>query len=290
MNTARQIQPTQPSVYPLDIHPTRFYHPQYDDQSLIIGKIVRVQPNIYMFVCDYCRTEHRSIDSLLRHSEAHFHTSAMQTFGSIDSNTIPTQNFQSAFANSVLSPDHQPMTVMLPNVRMQSNVPSIGPMQSTIPSNQSANDPTRMEQSAIERIEFTASPPRQSDDYIEEVYEITDYGYDIDGKFTTVENAVICPDNEQKNSAIKKSTEKKFTCTFCGKKLTHSISLTRHKMKIHADIMEKLVLMKKSYKCLVCAIKLSKRSHTLLDAEEHMKTHFSGKSLKSAKKINKPQQ
>lgn len=306
MRRFQQPQTEFPSVYPLNMAPTRNLQVQYNAQSAVMGKVIRVRPNLYVFTCDYCSSEHRTIDNFLRHSEAHFESRT-----SFEPNAVLPSNYQAQFTNSVMG--HQQQTVVHQQqpvvhqqqpVEQQLNPFGQPPVQmTTIPSsnwalplnetntfssNINAIDPntihlTDMAQPTIVPDEISDSPTSNPNDYIEEIFEITDLGFDTNGTYASVENAVVCPVNDQRQSPRKKSKEKKHVCTFCGQTRSQNAALQRHMQKVHSHIINKLETKKTVYKCLVCKMIISKTSNTLLDAEKHLKTHMKELSSKKSK-------
>lgn len=265
MYNYKRIPPPILPVYPLDSYPVLAHPVQYNEHSSIMGKVVRVQPNIYIFACDYCPSEFRSIDSFLRHSEAHF---AMQTCGQYDQPNMipPAHNFQSAFTSSSVMQSasrSSPMTIIPPNPPLPQSFQPVGPAQSRI------GTPN----------ESTSNSSHDLDDYFEEIYEITDLGYDNDGKYSTVQNAVVHPNNGQTKTRRKRKrteeiVEQNFDCSFCDEKFTQSDTFKRHKIEKHSNILKELIEMKMSYKCFVCHTKFPKSQYSLMDAENHMTKHF----------------
>lgn len=307
MHRFQQPQTEFPSVYPLDMAPTRNLQVHYNAQSAIMGKVIRVRPNIYVFTCDYCFSEHRTIDNFLRHSEAHFEPRTL-----FEPNTVLPSNYHAQFTNSVMEQQQQPAEHQQqpvvhqqqpvehrhnpfghPPVQMTTNPSSHWPLPlnetNTFSSNTDAIHPntinlTGMAEETIGPEEINDGLTSNPNDYIEEIFEITDLGFDTNGTYASVENAVVCPVNEQRQSQKKKTKEKKHICTFCGQSRSQNVALQRHMQKIHSHIINKLVTERKSYKCLVCKMKISKTTNTLLDAEMHLKTHM--KELNSKKSKN----
>lgn len=209
----------------------------------IIGHVVRVRPNIFNFVCGFCRTEHKTIDNFLRHSESHFQcdsSTAPRTMTQIHSNQNPTETIQSSTTST-------------------------------------SNAPYPVQLSKMPRVDITSSPPRSSEDLIEEIYEITDLGYDHDGKYPDAINVTAVslekpakqkpPKSRRK---IKKSTN---GCWFCHQNFSRLSLLKQHESSAHANIFKKILTLKKNYKCQICRKKFSKKSHTQRQALEHLKIH-----------------
>lgn len=240
-----------PPAYPVGLYYSSAM--PYNGQNPTMGKVVRVRPNIYIFVCDVCHTEHFSIDSFLRHSEAHFQ------YGQIN-NLVQGPHTQ---VNSNWMPPGEFYPVPIANgyttfVSHPSQVPQVSPGP----------------------VDATASPTPESEEYIEEVYEITDLGYDYDGNYAIPENVVDIEVANGDTTKPKSQSKKKFPCTFCYRKYSKKSSLATHKSKIHPNIMAKLHIMKKSYKCLVCKTKLLRKSYSQVDAEKHIKIHFKKRANK----------
>lgn len=233
MISTRNIQ----SVYPMELTGATHIAP-----PSIMGQVIRVRPNIYIFVCELCRSEHRNIDSFLSHSEAHFQTTSTQ-------NATQT-NPPTAQMNSDWMPSEQPHT---------------GPR---LNGSQSVN----------ETIDISTSPSNDSDDYIEEIFEITDLGFDFAGiRYPAAENlpvSLASTTNGTDDNANEQMGKKKLNCSLCPRKYAQNSSLIRHKTSAHADILAKLGQLKSAYKCLVCHKKFPKLTHSKSEAERHLKVHF----------------
>lgn len=262
MHRFQQPQTEFPSVYPLDIAPTRNLQVHYNAQSAVMGKVIRVRPNIYVFTCDYCFSEHRTIDNFLRHSETHFEPRT-----SFEPNTVLPTNNHAQFTNSAMRHQQQPVVHQQqpvvnqqqpvehqhnsfgqPPVQMTTIPSSHWPLPvnetNTISSNIDAIDPntinlTGMAQPTIGPDEINDSPTSNPNDYIEEIFEITDLGFDTNGTYASVVNAVVCPVNEQLQSPRKNTKQKKHVCTFCGQSRTRKAALQRHMQKEHSHIINK---------------------------------------------------
>lgn len=257
-----------PTVYPMGIFPAaKNLTPQSEQSSsLVMGKVVRIRPNIYVFVCDYCQAEHKSIDSFLRHTESHFQREKTNTPRSrattqVHSNCLPPAELSQSTANTN-GRGHIPFNGYTP-IPYESNT------------EQSSQSPT---------IDITSSPSRESEDYIEEVYEIIDLGYDLDGnKYPMAEKApVVSTKNGDGDKPKLKYVEKNISCLFCPKKYAAMRSLRRHKDQAHTDILKKLITLKKSFKCSICNEKFPRTSKP--DAEKHLATHFKGSATKKSPK------
>lgn len=248
------------SVYPMEILSAS--DSSHISPPSVMGQVIRVRPHVYLFVCELCRVEHRSIDSFLSHSEAHFQA------------VSPQNGMQNGTQN-------HPVTTQVHSVRMLSDQMYAA---STLngPLNQSSVDSEQMTQSLDETIDITASPNHSDDGYIEEVFEITDLGYDFTGiRYPTAQTLAELAstpngtDDNAKNGTTKKrqNDKKTYGCSLCPRKYAQSSSLNRHKASSHADILAKLTQLKKAYKCLVCNKKFPKSTHSKLEAEGHMKMH-----------------
>lgn len=242
----------------------------YNEPSSFVGKVLRIRPNVYEFVCDYCMSQHRSIDNFLRHTETHFQHNEI-------SNAIP----------STMAP------VPNPNAYM-ATVP-IHPAGTPINSN--APYPVQLQQNRFD------TPIDQESGYTDEVYEIVDLGYDFDGKYP---NAIAIDENgaqrskpkrprskpkiQQSKSKVQRSTMKnpigsanentaasQHRCSFCDQDFTRKSSLLRHLEAGHAKIFKKIVCQKKAYKCKICGIKFPKTTHTMADTQQHLKIHYNNK-------------
>lgn len=259
------------TVYPMDIFPAvaaSAAHPMIsqDEQSPVpMGKVIRVRPNIYIFVCDYCQCEHKSIDSFLRHSEGHF-----QRGSTPGTTTARSQRATTQIHSDCLMPDAI--------VNSDGHVPFNG-----YPLYQSPS-------STEHTMDITANPARDSDDYIEEVYEIIDLGYDPDGnKYPMAEKAAVVSTttngnaNQRLNDGNPTKTygNKTISCPFCGKMYKNDGSLRRHKVNVHTDILSKLTTLKNSFKCSLCDKKFPRTNKTA--AEHHMIKHFKQNSAATKK-------
>lgn len=236
--TPRYILPL-PGERAMNTHqPVQVQRP-YNGNSSIMGKVVRVRPNIYIFVCDFCESEHRTIDNFLRHSESHF-----------QSNALPDATTSSA-------------------TQIHSNQNPAGQFQPGTASNSIAPYPVQ-----LSPIDVASSPSHASEDYIDEVYEITDLGYDFDGlMYPNAVSELSVKPAERKRGRPKIETRPN-VCCFCNRNFTRTSSLKRHEHSAHAKIFEKIITQKFSYKCKICNTKFPKTSHTLQRAQEHLKTHF----------------
>lgn len=238
-------------AYPVQIHPSGI-HPittlaMRINELPVTGNVVRIRPHLYMFFCNFCKSGFRTIDAFLQHSESHF----------------GNDQLISAQPNPQANP--LPATVEIP----LNQLPPLMPLSS---------QPT-------ETVYITASPSHEAD-FIEEAFEITDLGYDFEGKYPTFEGAVKLPINAvesklsieiptKKPRGRPKSEKKdKITCTLCYRKFVSPNKLKRHKTKIHAGILNQIIQTRLAYKCTYCDEKLPKSSNTMLDAERHMTTHF----------------
>lgn len=239
-------------VYPMGLHTVSAQKTMpYNSPYSTMGKVVRVRPNIYIFVCDICQMEHRNIDIFLKHTESHFQS-------------YPENNVASGAYTQVHSNYIQPNQATIVN----GHTPFDGYQSNLAP-------PASNEADAI-----TSSPSHESEEYIEEVFEITDLGYDLDGVYPTAENVVVDLANDQTTKPKNQSPEKYFPCSLCYRKYAKKKFMDRHKAKEHANIMEKLVIMNKAYKCLLCKTKMMKTSNSQDDAEKHIKTHFKKRAKK----------
>lgn len=270
------------AVYPMGIFPASpaaGHTISQDEQPSTMGRVIRVRPNIYVFACDYCQSEHKGIDSFLRHAEGHFQRKSTGT----PATSARSQRAATQIHSDCLSPTQLIRAEPIPNGH--GHVPFNG-----YPSYQSpAHDPD------AHTIDITASPSHDSDDYIEEVYEIIDLGYDPDGnKYPMAEKAAVVSttttNGKTKQPKSSGQTEQKTknqttSCPICNKTYTHPRSLRRHKSKVHVDILMKLITLKKSFKCTFCDTKFPRTNK--LEAEQHMGIHLKQKSAapkKSAKK------
>lgn len=235
---------------------------QYNGPSSFVGKVIRIRPNIYVFVCDYCMSEHQSIDDFLHHTELHFQRDEI-------SNAIPST-----------------MTHAGPNQY---------PTGTAINSNGSAAAPYPVQ---LQQSQFT--PTNQQSNFTDEVYEIIDLGYDFEGNYPSAKkiDAIPIDGNDAQRSKPKKqrstakvqrakvqrtkpkiligstneNTSKK--CPFCIRNLATGPSMKRHLDRAHAKIFKKILCQKKAFKCKICERKFPKTEHTLEDAHEHLKMHY----------------
>lgn len=239
--------------------------------SKTMGKVIRIRPNIYVFACEYCRSEHRSIDSFLRHTEGHFQHESTNTERSQATTQIHSDCFSTA-------------EVIEPQQNTNGHIPFNGyPTYQYTPPHmgQNSQSPT---------VDITASPTRDSDDYIEEVYEIIDLGYDLDGnKYPMAEKApVVGTTNgnnmtQSPNNGTKPAKrDKKFKCLFCSKQYAGERSLRNHKDNQHTDILSKIITYKKSFKCSLCDIRFPRDKKR--NAEQHLTTHFKRSATKKSPK------
>lgn len=256
------------TVYPMGIFPSPV-HLTLNEQisSATMGKVVRIRPNIYVFVCEFCQSEHKSIDSFLRHSEGHFQRES-----------VAKSRAKTQIHSDCLSPVELIQPDCIPNRHIPFN--GYTPLQQPLSTKEILQSPT---------IDITASPSHNSDDYIEEVYEIIDLGYDLDGnKYPMAEEAPIVsttndnPKQQPKIAVKPEKKEKTLKCPFCNKGYLHERSLKRHKESQHIDILSKLTTLKKSFKCSICSAKFGRGNK--LDAEKHMKIHFKGPATKNPRK------
>lgn len=237
-------------IYPTSITAVTNNEPQWE---ATMGRVIRVRPNIYIFTCEMCHSEHRSIDSFLRHSEAHFQSGPTP---------YSTQSSASTQVHSNPLPSQQVYTDSQTNEFQFDQ----------------SSDSVQNQHSLAEPIEITASLSNDPDDYIEEVFEITDLGYDFDGNYPTVENVVVGLTNGTNDRPKQQANQGQSSCSMCPRKYNQSSSMIRHKRMAHGHILAKLASLHKAYKCLICEKKFPKNLKT--EAERHMKTHFKGDAKK----------
>lgn len=248
---------------------------QHKEPVSSVGRVIRFGPTIYAFVCDYCMSQHQNIGSFLHHTESHFQRNEISyAMPSAMTPVCPTQN-----------PPAEPMI----------------PAGTSINSNDSMATPypVQLQHSQIE-------PMNQEANYTDEVFEIIDLGYDFDGKYPNAENIdeiSIDRIHSQRNkkpkqqrtsskakvkrskpkiqrsksnnlitSANENSSQK---CPFCVRTFSSAPILERHVNTAHAKIFKKIVCLKKAYKCKICGEKFPNANHTLEDAHEHLKVHYS---------------
>lgn len=90
----------------LDQLPARF------SQKFITGKVIRLQANLYVFVCNHCDAEFRSPNSFLQHCEMHYlSTPAMMPY-------FPSNHPSSSFPDQI-----SPSSYRVPNSFGNQNVP-----------------------------------------------------------------------------------------------------------------------------------------------------------------------
>lgn len=243
---------------------------QYNEPSSFVGKVIRIRPNIYVFVCDYCMSEHQNIEIFLHHTELHFQRNEISTMTHVRPNQNPSMS---------IAPT---------------------PTGTSINSNGStaAPYPVQLQQSQF-------GPINQQSNFTDEVYEIIDLGYDLDGNYPNAKNIDEIPidgndaqrskpkqqrstskskvqrakpkvqHSKPKNlveSSANKNTSKK--CPFCIRNFTNELILKRHLNTTHAKIFKKIVSQKKAYKCQICGSKFPNTTHTMDDAREHLKIHY----------------
>lgn len=209
----------------------------------IMGKVIRIRPNIYIFVCEYCASEHRSIDNFLRHAESHFQqngmaTGAPSTVTHIHSNQIAADDQLYAGTS-------------------QANTPY----------------PVKLLPSA----DITADPVTRTDEYIDEVYEIIDLGYDVDGKHYPNAKKVPAKAAKKERNKPQNGLPKNgllLSCSYCSRNFKNQLALKRHTNDGHGKILKKIMNQKKAYKCKVCGEKFPIVNYTLEEAQKHLKVHF----------------
>lgn len=246
---------------------------QYNEPLSFVGKVIRIRPNIYAFICDYCMSQHQSIEHFVRHTESHFQRNEI-------SNAMP-------MAMPPVRPNQN--SAMVPTgTSNDSNGPTVAPY------------PIQLQQSEIVSM-------NQGENYTDEVYEIIDLGYDFEGNYPNAKsidempvagNAVqhlkpkakpkAKPKQRQSPSKSKVQhskpnnraesahtiTSKK--CPYCVRVIVGEASLKRHMFTAHAKIFKKIdSSLKKCFKCKVCGEKFPKAEHTLEEAQEHLKIHYS---------------
>lgn len=253
---------------------------QCTNPSWFVGKVVRLRPNIYVFVCDYCMSEHRSIDNFLRHCESHFERNDISN--AIPSPVTPVQLIQNpSFAPS-----------------MPAAINSNGSMAAAA---QAAPYPVQLQQSQF-------VPVHHESGGTDEVYEIIDLGYDFDGNYPNAQNIDAIPiDDENRDQQTKSKQKQKQTkstskiqrakpkgrqsksknadesanqnashrCLFCVRTFNKDSILKQHLVTAHAKILKKIdTSLKKAYKCKICGEKFSKGAYLLDETYEHLKIHY----------------
>lgn len=225
---------------------------QYNGPCPITGKVVRVRPNIYIFVCNFCFTEYRTIDNFLRHSESHFELNAM------NSGILSPMAAQPHSNQNAIGPIAQGMATSTNAIPYQN---SISPY------------PVQLTSQIQSRIDVTSSASSAADDMVEEVYEIIDLGYDDDGKYPDAKNIDASSMDQSIKRGRQKGINRSFECWFCNLRFTRHSSMVRHENTAHQKLFRSIISQKKVYKCKLCNAKFPKESHTLQKAQEHLKFH-----------------
>lgn len=260
----------------------QFLPPQMVNSALLcteptsfVGKVIRIRPNIYVFVCDYCASQHQNIDSFLHHTELHFQLN--ETPSIIPSAMAPARSNQN------------PSTAPIPTGT------SINPNNSTV-----APFPVELQQSQL-------VPMNEESNGTDEVYEIIDLGYDFEGisypNAKNIDEVSIVgngkqrpkPKSKQQRSPSKSKVQRpkpkiqrpnainwieptnentSTKCPFCVRNFSSVRMLKQHMNSSHAKIFKKIVSQKKAFKCKICGHKFPKPSHTLEDAQQHLKSHY----------------
>lgn len=222
---------------------------QYNGPCPITGKVVRVRPNIYIFVCNFCFTEYRTIDSFLRHSESHFELNEMNS-STLSPMAAQFNSNQNAIGNC--SQD------MVNNINAIPNPNSIAPYPVQMSQNPSPIDVTLP----------------AADDLIEEVYEIIDLGYDHDGQYPDAHHVAVHSKKQPEKKGRSTRINGPLKCWFCNRSFARRSTLKRHENIAHQKFLRNIISQKKAYKCKLCSDKFPKVSHTLKDAHEHLKCHL----------------
>lgn len=236
---------------------------QYNVPSSFVGKVIRIRPNIYAFICDYCLSQHQSIDQFLRHTELHFQHNEI-------SNAIP----------SAMTPA---MTPIGASSNLNGSTASPYPVQlqhsQSVPMNQDANFTDEVYEIIDLGYDFDGNFPNAKN--------IDDITIDGNGAQQSKPKQQRSPSKPKargpkaKNQRTKpnnlvesanKNTSKK--CSFCVRVLSSEIVLKRHIVTAHAKILKKILCQKKAFKCKICEEKFPKSIYTLDDAQEHLKSHY----------------
>lgn len=264
-------------IYPTSIYPSPLVHSTtYNNEHSTMGRVVRIQPNIYVFICEYngCETEHRTIDNFFRHSESHFRIGSSPVDTPIHTTTHVHSNFQS------LEPTQPDESIIDSEPHIPFN--DYAPTQYPEPSTQDEPHPIDI---ITNPFAHKITDNDDDDNIIEEVYEIIDLGYDPDGKKYPKALHIDSPPVKNKTTPKVGKVPKTpvspngvYPCPFCFKKYKKEKALTRHKVSDHSKILAQFSVLKKEFKCLICNTKWPKSKQ--MEAEKHMKKHFRGQNTK----------
>lgn len=230
----------------------------YTQPSPFVGKVVRVRANIYIFVCDYCMSEHRSIDNFLHHTEGHFvhgipsaHSNQHPSFAPAPGATINTNGLQPApypvqLQQSQLAPvDDDPnitdevYEIIDLGYDFDGNYPNAIPI-----------DENRGQRSKSKRQQAKPTPMVQR------------------------AKTKVQKHSKPKDPAAATNQKRSHQCSFCVRNFTKESALTQHLTTTHAKVFKKIESQKKAYKCKICGEKFAKSAYELHDAYEHLKIHY----------------
>lgn len=244
---------------------------------MVIGKVIRINPSTYSFVCDICLQEIPLVGEFIMHCE-------QQHMGTIPNHPIEyNQTNHAATTLSPISAVPQPWN-SLPN----------GPIPQGISINQQTNggEPTLL----TSLKETFCTPTFPISDMINEnnqftatdgenVYEIYELGDEADVENFTpdrIEHILNAPaatngDHHQSNKRKRRSAKdvddsKKHECTQCHAKFTQKGSLRRHVKTAHP--IKHYEEKEKKFICLICTKIFWKRNSTKTTIQEHIQVHI----------------
>lgn len=241
---------------------------QLVETTSIVGKVIRIRPNVYSYACDYCTSQHQSIDNFLRHTESHFQ--------------------HSGFSNMALASSTRPM-VQTPAIN------SIGSMAAPYPVHlqQSQAAPVNVESHVTGEVyeiidlgyDYEGNYPNaQNIDAIP--IDEENHGQNTKPKpkrkqakptTTKVRGPKARRQPKARGQPKSKNSAKSanFRCSFCVRDFNKDKVLQQHLVTTHAKILKKIdTTPKKAFKCKICGQKFLKDVYILDDAYEHLKIHY----------------
>lgn len=206
-------------------------------QKIITGKIIRVQPHAYVFLCNNCDAEFASAHALLEHCELHYKMPAP---------TIPPPPHRSPL--DVAANDQRPQMPISPNYLLCRQPPPQYPYPypryaypmnyemekcSTVVDNQSPATVISADK-LVKTVCVRASAsnnttaPIEISDSGDEIYEIYDLGYE-----KSSENQEKQTTTAEHDQCIHKKSQRMFKCEKCPRRFVKYDSYYRHLLKEH---------------------------------------------------------
>lgn len=193
--------------------------------KIVAGKIIRIQPHVYIFVCNHCDAEFRGgAHSFMQHCEAHYANTPIQQL--YQSNRMPVE----FGVNGILSESSRMSTGLTLNTSSRLPQFPLSPPQSShgpfeVPSPMYQMDSTAQNLSETVHIQRPTTGVSN-----EEVYEIYDLGYDETLNNETTPPAVV---GSTQKGEKKIRSARKYNCDVCSKEYSRRGVLRRHITTVH---------------------------------------------------------